>query len=209
MARLDIAVQGLFATPVAAVLLPNAAARNAVLRDTILRRREQTPSVQAFNAGGWHSSDDFFAWPDHGVDTLRQAVAGVVQTVVPLMVGGDCEFEVRLASWANVLRYGGYNKRHSHPDCQLSLVYYVRVGTPPDDEAPESGVFELLDPRVHAEMATLTGDPVGRSLLIRPFDGQMSVFPSWMYHQVNPYYGEGERISVAINAHIGNLRRKD
>jgi uncharacterized protein (TIGR02466 family) len=198
-----------FATPVYMFRIDGAEPLNTALAEAILKKEREDPGLRRSNVGGWHSSDDFFAWPDHGVDTLRQAVAGVVQTVVPLMVGGDCEFEVRLASWANVLRYGGYNKRHSHPDCQLSLVYYVRVGTPPDDEAPESGVFELLDPRVHAEMATLTGDPVGRSLLIRPFDGQMSVFPSWMYHQVNPYYGEGERISVAINAHIGNLRRKD
>ena len=27
----------------------------------------------------------------------------------------------------------------------------------------------------------------------------MVVFPGWMYHFVNPYQGEGERISIAFN----------
>ena len=30
----------------------------------------------------------------------------------------------------------------------------------------------------------------------------MVVWPSWLLHWVNPYYGEGERISIAFNARI-------
>ena len=43
MGRIEIEVKGLFATPVAAVMLPDAAARNAELAQAILRRREATP----------------------------------------------------------------------------------------------------------------------------------------------------------------------
>lgn len=39
MSRIEIQVKGLFATPVAAAVLPDAAGRNAVLEELILRRR--------------------------------------------------------------------------------------------------------------------------------------------------------------------------
>ena len=53
---------GLFATPVAALEVPNAAERNAALIAIILKKREETPSVQASNAGGWHSDREILAW---------------------------------------------------------------------------------------------------------------------------------------------------
>src|ERR1700692_4108435 len=47
MSRIDIEVKGLFATPVAAVVLPDAEARNAELQEVILRRRAENPSIGA------------------------------------------------------------------------------------------------------------------------------------------------------------------
>jgi hypothetical protein len=55
MSRIDIEIKGLFATPVAAVVLPDAEARNAELQEVILRRRAENPSIGASNMGGWHS----------------------------------------------------------------------------------------------------------------------------------------------------------
>src|ERR1700689_5311816 len=62
MSRIDIEVKGLFATPVAAVILPDAEARNAELQEIILHRRAEHPSIGASNMGGWHSRRDFAAW---------------------------------------------------------------------------------------------------------------------------------------------------
>ena len=60
--RMNIAVRGLFATPVAALEVPGADARNAELSAIILKKRETTPSVQASNAGGWHSDREIAVW---------------------------------------------------------------------------------------------------------------------------------------------------
>jgi hypothetical protein len=38
--------------------------------------------------------------------------------------------------------------------------------------------------------------------LIDPAPGLMIVFPSWLKHMVHPYYGTGERISVAFNVEV-------
>src|SRR6185369_15510250 len=60
--QINIAMRGLFPTPVAAAELPDAAARNAELRRIILEYRQTSPSVQASNDGGWHSDRNLLSW---------------------------------------------------------------------------------------------------------------------------------------------------
>jgi hypothetical protein len=62
MSQIEIQVKGLFATPVAAVILPDAEARNAELQEIILRRRAEHQTIGASNMGGWHSTRDFAEW---------------------------------------------------------------------------------------------------------------------------------------------------
>src|SRR3546814_14468586 len=117
----------------------------------------------------------------------------------PHIVAGKCAFDMQLSDLANILRAGGLNQRHLHPGNHVSLVYYVETGgvaeAQVDPDIPEtSGALELMDPRGHFEMATLREDPLGRNLIIRPENGRLVAFPRWLYHQVTPYQGEGERI---------------
>jgi uncharacterized protein (TIGR02466 family) len=39
----------------------------------------------------------------------------------------------------------------------------------------------------------------GTTEKVRPKGGRMVVFPAWLMHQVRPYYGMAERISIAFN----------
>jgi hypothetical protein len=74
MAAVEIHVQGLFATPVAAIILPEFEERNAALTETILRRREMYPSLDASNNGGWRSTRNFIEWSGpHGQDLVARA----------------------------------------------------------------------------------------------------------------------------------------
>ncbi|TLZ04747.1 MAG: hypothetical protein E6K39_13110 [Gammaproteobacteria bacterium] len=38
-----------------------------------------------------------------------------------------------------------------------------------------------------------------RSIELRLVEGQIVVFPSYLFHDVAPYYGAGTRITVATN----------
>ncbi len=69
-------------------------------------------------------------------------------------------------------------------------------------DLPLSGLLEFLDPRPLVEMVLAPGHPFGRPLRIQPEAGLMVVFPSWLYHLVHPYTGDGARISIAFNAPI-------
>src|SRR5579871_137042 len=100
--------------------------------------------------------------------------------------------------WANVNRSGDYNMLHSHPGCDWSVVYYVATGNPSDDN-PMSGRIELRDPRPAAVFAKMPGFNSGQPMLIKPQAGMMLAFPAWIEHQVHPFAGEGNRISIAVN----------
>src|SRR5438034_9708016 len=83
-----------------------------------------------------------------------------------------------------------------------SAVYCVRAGEVPADR-PGSGVLRLFDPRPGANAYR---DPANehlhdtfgmRSIELRLVEGQIVVFPSYLFHDVAPYYGVGTRITVA------------
>ena len=79
-----------------------------------------------------------------------------------------------------------------------SGVYYVDAGGEAPGQ-PLSGVLELCNPRPFTEMVPTPGSPFGQRVIFRAEAGTMILFPSWLYHFVNPFSGDGERISIAFN----------
>jgi hypothetical protein len=92
---------------------------------------------------------------------------------------------------------------HNHPMASWSGVYCVDNGY--DGEA-QTGELVFLHPAASANMfldLSVANLPLPwgnrpKSYLLRP--GQLVLFPSWMLHQVLPYHGPRERITVAFNA---------
>lgn len=196
-----------FPTPVGNFHIPEAGPVNAELRQIILdRERADAAATRKSNVGGWHSKSDLMSWPEPPIATLRQwfvdGVNSVVQASIDLTRAGGVNRpfggSLQFVAWANVSRKGNYHRIHNHPGSSWSGVYYVDAGQEVPAQ-PLSGVLELLDPRPFTEMVFTPGEPFGQKAIIRPRAGSMVIFPGWLYHFVNPYLGEGERISVAFN----------
>lgn len=196
-----------FATPIARMRVRNAAAINPGLRDAILEQEAAGPTAGRSNVGGWHSADDLLDWPGEDFATLKGAVRDAVLAMTKLTLGGKpFEGRMKLTAWANVLRHGGYNQPHTHPHNHWSGIYFVDAGQP-DPEWPSSGKIVMLDPRERVEMFKLPDDPYGLTAEFAAEAGLMVVWPSWLLHWVNPFYGKGVRISVAFNARLDGTRR--
>lgn len=206
MTRIDISVKGLFATPVAALEVPGAAALNPELERVILQRRRETPSVQASNAGGWHSDRDIETWGGGKLAAILDVAKGVATRMVADRDGKPVRPAWSVQAWANVNGPGDGNICHYHPGAVWSGTYYVADGGCGTDPAL-GGEFEMLDPRgpgpgmyaPHLKFAGEDGTSVGSAETIRPRPGLMVLFPSWLFHQVRPYRGTGLRISIAFN----------
>jgi uncharacterized protein (TIGR02466 family) len=82
-----------------------------------------------------------------------------------------------------------------------SGVYYVDRGEP-DPTPTENGKLELLDPRSGINMIYFDKNVLDGRYVIEPVPGLMLLFPSWLKHMVHPYFGKGERISVAFNVSV-------
>ena len=203
---MEIAVRGLFATPVAAIALPNAEARNARLRQLILARRQQFPSIQSSNAGGWHSARDL---PDWGGPDVAEILA-LAHSAATQLTADRFGKAVRPAwvtqAWANVNGPGDANIAHYHAGSFWSGTYYVADGGCAADPSL-GGAFEMIDPRGAApamyaptlRFAGEDGQSAGSGETILPKPGLLFLFPSWLYHQVRPYRGTELRISIAFN----------
>lgn len=101
----------------------------------------------------------------------------------------------RLTMWAVVMDTEGHQLPHIHPAAWLSGVYYAKLpktlGAGGDDF---SGWIEFgLAPD---ELRTANQAPVR---LFRPAEGQLYLFPSFLYHRTIPFSGEAQRISIAFD----------
>lgn len=203
---MEIAVRGLFATPVAAVVLPGAEARNARLQAVILERRHQHRSIQSSNAGGWHSSRDFEEWGGPDAAEVLGYARGVATQLTADRFGNPLKPDWTVQAWANVNGPGDANIAHYHAGSFWSGTYYVDDGGCTADPSL-GGAFEMIDPRGAApamyaptvRFAGEDGQSAGSAETIEPRPGLLFLFPSWLMHQVRPYRGAGLRISVAFN----------
>ena len=191
-----------FPTPIMVKQLPSTEAVNAGLRRVILKHAEQDASVQKSNVDGWQSSTDMFNWTEQELVPLREWVVQAITVMTRFTAKIDSVAgQLAIQAWANVSRPGAYNKPHIHAGSMWSGVYYVDAGTYPE-EHPDSGTIEFMDSRWGASIIPFPGMPFRDRYTVRPASGMMLIFPSWMYHYVNAYRGEGVRISVAFNVKI-------
>ena len=112
---------------------------------------------------------------------------------------------------------GDYNPLHDHgtkSDMGLSCIFYMKVPEQISDLGDPSEEFEGLN---NASGATdgftyltwgLNGHrdvnmlkPVTESY-VKPVEGTLIMFPSWLRHSVNPFFGEGERRTFSANISI-------
>lgn len=193
----------LFATPIFRATCPDWQQVNLNLRRLILEHEKNDPGERHSNVGGWHSKPDLLMWSAAEIATLKSWMVHAVKAMTKATSGasGEVSGKLELHAWANVSRRGAYNKIHSHPGHGWSGTYYVDLGHN-DPGASDSGLIEFIDPRVGADMVEIPGAPFGRKYRITPEPGMLLLFPAWLQHYVNPFAGDGERISIAFNVNI-------
>jgi len=102
----------------------------------------------------------------------------------------------RLNVWGTVLAAQGHQAAHIHPAGWLSGVYYVRL--PAVVAANDAGHAGWIAFGGHDPAYGL--DPVSEIRRIRPEEGLMVLFPSYVYHRTVPFEGDELRISIAFDA---------
>jgi len=202
----------MFAVPFGEFSHPDPARLNAELEALFLARetpeyRNPTPSHTA-QAETFESRFNLFRWEERCVQELRRfmldAVARVAMEASSLTAVQLAQFKFQNHTWFHVSRYAGGFIAHNHPLASWSAVYCVRAGEPVAAH-PDSGLLRFFDPRHGANsytdpaIAALNRPYALKNVEFRLAEGQLVVFPSYLFHEVTPYYGRGTRITVATN----------
>ena len=201
-----------FAVPVCHTRLDDCERLNQELERLFLSRetpeyRNATPSHNP-QAEMFESRFDLFTWPEPCIQELRKFMLEAVFRVA--MAASETPREefatLRLNNhtWFHVTRHTGFFVSHNHALASWSAVYCVKDGTDPAGTT-RGGSLRLFDTRTGADAFL---DPANQRLR-QPFvvgdldlqlqAGQLVVFPSYLFHEVTPYYGHDTRITVASN----------
>lgn len=97
----------------------------------------------------------------------------------------------KISGWAVSLASGGYQIRHSHPEAIASGVFYVSI---PTDMIQE----ESKDPGA-LYFSSRQGNNEQKELCIKPENGMLVLFPSYMPHETIPFESIQERLCIAVN----------
>jgi hypothetical protein len=204
-----------FSVPMVLAQHPDPARLNAELKALFLKREAEggkhanrQPLVQR-NPMLFESNFQLFSWPDRPVAELRDYCLRQLYRAIGELNGYDEAMLRRLQmaseSWFHITRKGGYFGMHNHALHSWSGVYCVDPGIDSSGVA-DSGQLSFLNPSATSTMfmdmaVARMSPPFNYGSRTFQFEaGQLVLFPSWLLHEVKPFWGEGERITVAFNA---------
>jgi uncharacterized protein (TIGR02466 family) len=174
---------------------------HAVLNERLLplirdeQRRDARGITDRSAVLGWHSADDLHRRPPFH-EFIAHVTANVHEVVQFFRWDVSRLSPVVINCWANVNGKNASNAVHNHAHSLLSGVYYVQA-------APGCGALVFRDPR---DAAVMMAPPVReytpwtfQSVRYEPVAGRMLLFPSWLYHGVEPNRSDAERIALSFN----------
>ena len=181
------------------------------LKELVLQKEVEDPAgMKRALVNGWHSKLDLMEWSGAPVQSLKQVIGDQVQDYLRIASGGKTVIGTgHITAWANISRRGGYHRLHTHHSSMLAGVLYLDAGVPDPDDTENNGCITFDDPRTGVEMIPLPGNPFGDKVRFDPAPGMLLLFPSWLKHFVDPFRGEGARISIAFNVMMPDARIED
>jgi tetratricopeptide (TPR) repeat protein len=152
--------------------------------------------------GGTQTDGPLLSRIEPEIRQLRTAIVGAVRRYLTQVPAEDRSHpllryrrdrRIRFAgSWSVRLRGAGHHANHVHPQGWISSALYVSLPQRQAGEDPHAGWLTLGAPQ--AELG-LDLPPIRR---IEPKEGQLVLFPSWMWHGTVPF-AAGERLTVAFD----------
>ena len=147
---------------------------------------------------GWHSEQ--FNLQDKIFEDLLNAITPKIhEATIDMGWDTDNQFVKITSMWSIINKKDSLNERHHHGNNALSAAYYVKA----DDKV---GDIVFYDPRPafafsHPESSQIN-DLNAQVKSIKPKDGLLVLFPSYLEHSVNPSKSEQDRIVISFNVSL-------
>ena len=177
---------------------------NRKLENIILEKEQRDKGVTFTNVGGWQSSAINLK-EEKGFECIYDYINECMEIIL-----FENNYKQNLGvlfshGWVNINRKGDFNREHVHPDCHWSGVYYVK--TPAN-----CGELRFHNPIAASSMVScghllnLSSSNVNsfyfNSTSLDLYEGSILIFPSWLFHSVDPNRSDYNRISISFNINI-------
>ena len=151
--------------------------------------------------GGWHSHNEYHFHENYLNDFI-------VKILSKYFADGSIfvnKLEFRLTGlWMNINPPGSSNKAHMHPGSHLSGVFWVQL---PKDSGEivfqNSFSFERFNEMMKYNDKFKEDNALYQNYTLFPGSGAMVLFPSSVYHYVEPNKSNEDRVSISFNVEFG------
>ena len=168
---------------------------NRLFEREIIEWSKRDKGVKRTNMIGWHSTTDM-----HKIPVFKPLVDELFKMQIEMYREEFLSREPIIGNmWANINPPGGYNRPHIHPNSHFSGVYYIKAPQNSGDivfNDPRSGAHMIMPERIKDSKPP---SHLWREVRINPLEGRLIMFPSWLWHCVEPNGSNDIRISVSFN----------
>ena len=107
-------------------------------------------------------------------------------------------------SWYHITKTNGMHEPHIHPSCSWCGIYYVQSG---DNDSGHT-VFENPARSTYVDRGNLYLNNMS-TVRVKPRDGMLVLFPSYLSHYQALYTGTQDRVVIAFNSSVTDIIREE
>ena len=195
-------IYNLFPVPIFHYKIENYKEINKELINYILKlQKKDKIGNNRSNIGGWHSPNFDLINEKTPINFINKFKDFLKKIIVNEFGWEYVPNKQRIvAMWTVINKKNSFNIMHNHQNCYLSAAYYVK-------KPKRSGDISFFDP-VEAktyrypekEKGTIYSNQVAT---IKSEEGDLLVFPSYLYHSVEPNLSDEDRIVISFNIDLG------
>ena len=195
-------VYELFPDPIFHCKLENYKQINKELLNYILElQKKDKKGNNRSNRGGWHSPNFDIVNPGPPINFIN-SFKDFLKHIIEDEIGWEYVPNKQrvVAMWAIINKKNSYNVKHNHQNCYLSSAYYIKKPENSGDitfyDPKESKTYRFPEVEKHTNYSA-------ESVTIKPEEGDLLIFPSYLYHDVGVNLSDEERVVVSFNIDIG------
>ena len=197
----DIKIHNLFPVPIFHYKLENYKETNKELLNYILelQKNDKIGNTHS-NIGGWHSQNFDIVNQGPPINFLNK-IKDYLKHIISNEFGWKYVHNKQrvVAMWAIINKKNSFNVSHNHQNCYFSSAYYVK-------KPKNSGDITFFDPK---EAKTYRFPKIEKNteysseaVTIKPEEGDLLIFPSYLYHSVSENLSEDDRVVVSFNVDV-------
>ncbi len=141
-----------------------------------------------------HILNDMKAWI---YECLKKTINSIQQEKV--------DYKTSMAgSWYHITKTNGLHEPHYHANCSWCGIYYVQSG---DNDSGHT-VFENPARSTYVDRGNLYLNNMS-TVRVKPRDGMLVLFPSYLSHYQALYTGTQDRVVIAFNSSVTDIIREE